>query len=79
MMVGGGFIWLILLLLMLLLVGGGIAVVVWFVVQSSQGSRQRPGQEPQREDQALEILRRRYAAGEIDREEFLRMREEIQS
>jgi putative membrane protein len=79
MMVGGGFIWLILLLLMLLLIGGGVAVVVWFVAQSSQSSRSRSGQEPHGEDEALEILRRRYAAGEIDREEFQRMREEIQS
>jgi putative membrane protein len=63
----------------LLLVGGGIAVVVWFVSQASQGSRQRSGQETGQEGGALEILRRRYAAGEIDREEFQRMKEEIQS
>jgi len=36
-------------------------------------------QEPRREGDALEILRRRYARGEIDRETFLRMREELQS
>jgi putative membrane protein len=80
MMVGGGlFIGLIVLVLLLLLVGGGIAAVVWFVSQSSQASRQGSGQEPRQESEALEILRRRYAAGEIDREEFQRMREELRS
>jgi len=63
----------------LLLVGGGIAAVVWFVSQSSQASRQERGQEPRQESEALEILRRRYAAGEIDREEFQRVREELRS
>ena len=80
MMMGGGWlIWLIVLGLFLLLVGGGIAAVVWFVAQGSHTSRRRYGQEPQREDEALEILRRRYAAGEIDREEYQRMREELRS
>jgi putative membrane protein len=80
MMMGGGWlIWLIVLALFLLLVGGGIAVVVWFVSQSSQGSGKGPGQGPRQEGEALEILRQRYARGEIDREEFQRMREELRS
>jgi putative membrane protein len=79
MMMGGGgwLIGLVVLVLILLLLGGGIAAVVWFVSQSSRNSRQGPGQEPRRESEALEILRRRYAAGEIDREEFQRMREDL--
>jgi putative membrane protein len=80
MMMGGGwFIGLIVLVLILLLVGGGIAAVVWFVAQSSRSPGEGSGQAPRRESEALEVLRRRYAAGEIDREEFQRMREEIQS
>jgi putative membrane protein len=81
MMMGGGgwLIGLIVLVLILLLVGGGIAAVVWFLSQSSRNSRHGSGQEPRRESEALEILRRRYAAGEIDREEFERMREELRS
>jgi putative membrane protein len=81
MMMGGGlFFGFIVLILFLLLIGGGIAAVVWFVRQGShnqgQGYRQAP---PRQESRALEVLRERYARGEIDREEFERMREEIRS
>lgn len=80
MMIGGGMlIGLIVLLLLLLLVGGGIAAAVWFAAQGSRGSGQGQRQGPRRESEALEILRQRYAAGEIDREEFQRMREELRS
>jgi putative membrane protein len=77
MMSGDLVIGLLVLVLLLLVVGGGIAVVVWFMVQASQGTG--PRSRPQREDEALAILRRRYARGEIDREEFERMREELRS
>ena len=73
MIMGGGmWIGLILLVLLIFLVGGGIAATVWFLGQSSK-------QEPRRESDALEILRQRYARGEIDREEFEQMREELES
>jgi putative membrane protein len=77
MVMGGWLIGLIVLVLVLLLVGGGIAAAVWFVAQGSHGSRQGHRQEPRRESEALEILRQRYARGEIDSEEFRRMREEL--
>jgi putative membrane protein len=78
MMMGGGLlVGLIVLVLLLVLVGGGIAAVVWFVGQGSRGPSQRPPSEAIGQDPALETLRRRYAAGEIDREEFERMREEL--
>lgn len=80
MMMGGGWlIGLIVLVLFVLLIGGGVAAVVWFVAQGSRGSTLAGRQEPRRETEALEILRQRYARGEIDREEFQRMREELQS
>jgi len=70
-MIMGGGMW-IGLILLVLLVGGGIAAAVWFLGQSSK-------QEPRRESDALEILSQRYARGEISREEFQRMRKELQS
>lgn len=80
MMMGGGWlIGLVVLVVLVLLVGGGVAVVVWFVVRGSHGSSQMTRQEPRRESEALEILRQRYARGELDREEFQRMREDLQS
>jgi putative membrane protein len=79
MMSGGLLIGFVVLVLFLLLIGGGVAAVVWFVAQGSRGSIQAGRQEPRREGAALEILRQRYARGEIDREEFQRMREELQS
>jgi putative membrane protein len=81
MMMGGGLlIGLIVLVLFLLLVGGAIAAVVWIARQGSHSMGQGYGQGPPRqENRALEVLRERYARGEIDREEFQRMREELRS
>jgi putative membrane protein len=44
--------------------------IVW-LVRSIQGTRSTDGGPG---DSALELLRRRYAAGEIDEDEFLRRR-----
>lgn len=54
---GMGLGWLIFLAILILIV-----IVVWRLLQGQGSSRS--------EDSALEILRQRYAAGEIDREEF---------
>jgi len=79
MMMGGGwFIGLLVLLLFVLLIGGAVVAVVWFARQGSPGGT-RTFAGPPREEEALEILRRRYARGEITREEFERMREEVRS
>jgi putative membrane protein len=77
-MIMGGGMW-IGLILLVLLVGGGIAAFVWFVARGSQPSGRSPGKVTVQENPALETLRQRYARGEIDREEFQRMREELQS
>jgi putative membrane protein len=74
MMTGGGYLlWFLLLLLFLLLAGAGVAVAVWFS-QRGPGSRHVPPGEKE----ALEILRQRYARGEISREEYLSMREDLE-
>ena len=59
------------LLLMLLLWGGVIALILWGV------SGLFPSGAVHVEADALAILRRRYARGEISREEFLQARETL--
>jgi len=57
----------------LLIVFGIIALLVWL----GSGKRSGGGQE-EPPDSALDILRERYARGEIDREEFERMRRDLE-
>jgi putative membrane protein len=80
MMMGGGWITgLVFLLLFLVLIGGLAAVVVWLIArQPSTGSTGQQKQPATRED-SLEILRQRYARGEISREEYQTIREDLQS
>lgn len=69
-MMGGG-LWMILLWLLVL---GGLGAVVWLVA-SAVG--RGPSNRPTDPELPLEILKRRYARGEIDREEFERIKDEI--
>jgi len=64
---GGGLMWLLWIVL--------IAAVIYAIVAVVRGTS------PQRNDgnDALEILRQRYARGEIDEEEFERRRRELES
>lgn len=52
----------------ILIVIGGIVLVWWLVSQASKGVIP-PGGAP-REENALEILKKRYARGEIDKAEY---------
>lgn len=72
------------------MMGGGIigiiviAIVIWFVFQySSKGRMNNPfsnnridRQTP--DEDAMEILKKRYAKGEINTEEFERMKKELE-
>jgi putative membrane protein len=49
----------------------GVVVIVYFLTRTS-GGRQAGGRE-----EALEILRRRYASGEITKEQFEEMRDTL--
>ncbi len=70
MMSGYGWIYMILGTLLIV----GIALfIVWLVRQSGAGS----GGSDDREETALDILKKRYAKGEIDKEEFERMKREL--
>ena len=77
-MTGFGFFELLIVLLMflllLILIGGAVAALIWFSRRGSAGPA--PGV-PGGEDAALRILRQRYAQGELSREEYERMRDEL--
>lgn len=60
------------MILVWLLVLGGLGGLVWLVISLVQRDRSATDLET-----PLEILKRRYASGEIDPEEFERMKERI--
>ncbi|MCU7917050.1 MAG: SHOCT domain-containing protein [Candidatus Thiodiazotropha sp. (ex Epidulcina cf. delphinae)] len=62
---GGGFMWLFWVLL--------IIVIVW-VVKAAMGGSNSPSE---KQKTALDILKERYASGEIDKEEFEQKRKDI--
>lgn len=69
---GWGFIGMLFMLLFwVLIVVGGILLVRWALEQFGGGQRPSPG------ESALDILKRRYASGEITKEEFERMRADL--
>ena len=54
-------------LLAIVVIGGGL----WFLVNGTRGGSGGPGESPE------QALKRRYARGEIDRETYERMLDEI--
>lgn len=50
-----------------------LIALVWFVASATR----QAGNSQKREKSALEILKERYARGEIDRDEFKQMRDDI--
>ena len=69
---GYGFGWLFMILIWLLIIVGIVAIVKW-IVSASSGA-----QAPQKRT-ALDILKERYARGEIDQAEFEQKRRDIES
>jgi len=68
-----GSVWLVFgLLIVLLAVLAGVLVVLLMRHPGSTGARSNPPQGP--ESEALRILERRFASGEIDEEEFRKRR-----
>ncbi len=81
MMFGGGmFLGLIFLILFLLLIGGLIVGAIWLVSRGVGSDGFNFGQPSGRStEDPMEILRRRYARGEITQEEYEAMREDLLS
>ena len=64
---GGGFMWLIVLVL--------VGAVIYFLLQASKSK----GSAVSTTETPLDILKKRYAKGEIDKEEFDRKKEDLES
>lgn len=66
--------------LMMLLFWGGLFAVLWLVIRSATGSGKRQeGSAERAPDRALEILKERYARGEISKSEYEEMRRDIET
>jgi len=63
----------------LVLLAGLIALVIWLLTSTSSRSRASTGEgtTPPRPKTPMEILKERYARGEITQEEYLEMREHL--
>lgn len=55
-----------------LLIVGLIITLIWFLIKKGGESSTNPSDES-----SIEILKKRYARGELDEEEYRRIREEI--
>ncbi len=78
---GFGWGWLMMSLGMILWIAL-LVVLVWAIIRGLERRTGAPGQGPAtplNEPSALEILRRRYARGEIDAATFERMREQLET
>jgi putative membrane protein len=69
---GMGFGWVFMILFWVLVVGGSVLLVRWI---ASYGEKK--GRGPQSSETALDILKKRYARGEITRDDYERMKKEI--
>ena len=71
-----GFGWVVMIIFWLLLLAAGIALVRWLIVNTAgRASGRREAAEKTAED----LLRERYARGEIEHEEFMRRLEDLKT
>ena len=78
MMGGFGFGWGIVALLFWALVIGGVVFLIVRLLDQNPSPAGPHARERQQSDSALDILRERYARGEITKEEFDQMRRDLQ-
>jgi putative membrane protein len=65
------------LFLLLVFWGGLIALAIWLVKSMFASSQRFSGTSPDRELNAVKILDQRYARGEITREQYLQMLDDL--
>lgn len=65
MMAGFDWMWLILVLWIVFL-----GLIIWAIVASVRSSNESKGSDSSKADSALEVLKKRYARGEINKEEY---------
>jgi putative membrane protein len=53
-----------------------IVLIIWLVV--NQSNRNRQNNQPPKQESAIDILKNRYAKGEISKEEFERMKKDLE-
>ncbi len=63
----GGFGWMAIMPVLWIVVLG---LIIWAVVVAVRGSSESRSSDSSKADSALEVLKRRYARGEIDKEEY---------
>lgn len=68
----GGFIWMVLIWIIL------IAGAVWMIKMIFSGTVNRSGEAPGRNEKPIDILNKRYARGELDRDEYERTKTDLQ-
>ena len=56
-----------------------IALVISAIVYLSKKPSIHPPQEPKKQDEAIDILRKRYASGEINAEEFAQKKKDLEA
>lgn len=52
-----------------------IVLIIWLIV--SQSNRKKQRHQPLQQESSIDILKKRYALGEIDKEEFERMKKDL--
>lgn len=78
-MMGGGMLWfgIVMMIFGLLVFAGIILLAIWAIARFTGSDRLRPSNASSSPDDPLTILQRRYARGEIGRDDYERIRSDL--